>query len=70
MTATSAADLEVLMTEKEARNDRIYQWTMCLARKLLHSGAISKAQYNEFDTKMRAKYPPVFGTLFSEIPLI
>ena len=58
------------MTETEARNDRVYQWTMSLAKKLLRSGTISKDQYDEFNTNMRAKYAPVFGVLFSEVSLL
>ena len=46
-----------------------YQVTMNLFRQLLTQGVIDKEEYNKIDTKMIEKYQPVFGTLFSEIPL-
>jgi hypothetical protein len=42
---------------------------MSLARKILHDRAITERMYREFDTKMRDKYQPGFGDLFSDIRL-
>ena len=58
------------MTEEEFRNEKLYEATMNLARKMLSGGLISEAQYGIFDTKMRQKYRPVFGSLFSDIRLL
>lgn len=52
------------MTKAEARNDHIYQITMSMAKKLLDEGKISGEDYRQFDTKMQAKYRPIFGGLF------
>ena len=43
--------------------------TMAQARKMLDQGLITKAEYAEFDTKMRQKYSPIVGSLFAEIDL-
>ena len=43
--------------------------TMAQARKMLDQGLITKAEYIEFDTKMRQKYSPIVGSLFAEIDL-
>ena len=42
---------------------------MNLFRQMLKQGVINKDEYNKIDTKMLEKYRPVFGTLFSEMPL-
>ena len=57
------------MTEREFRDEKVYQVTMSLARKLLSDGAITEGDYRAFDTKMREKYQPVFGSIFSDIKL-
>lgn len=58
------------MTKKNFHNEKNYMTTMILVKKLLDNGIISKSDYAEIDTKMRAKYYPVFGTLFFDIDLI
>jgi len=55
------------MTRDEERRECLYQTTMSLARKLLSDGIISGEEYRAFDTKMKKKYSPVFGSLFSNI---
>lgn len=52
------------MSRADAGNDRAYQVTMSMARKLLSDGVLSERQYRDFDTKMQEKYRPVFGDLF------
>ena len=57
------------MENKTIEKETSYQVTMNLFRQLLKQGVIDKEEYNKVDTKMIEKYQPVFGTLFSEIPL-
>lgn len=57
------------LSEKEYRADLTYQATMSIVKKLFTDGLITETEYAEFDTKMQAKYRPIFGTLFSEYPL-
>ena len=57
------------MENKNFEREKSYQVTMNLFRQLLKQGVIDKEEYNKIDTKMIEKYQPVFGTLFSEIPL-
>lgn len=59
----------VLMTKEEFRNEKLYQTTMHLARKMLEEGIISEEEYRQIDTIFLEKYKPVFGTLFSDISL-
>jgi hypothetical protein len=53
------------MTKKDFRNEKLYQTTMHLARKMLDEGLISEEEYRRIDTIFTEKYHPVFGTLFS-----
>ncbi|MBD5536263.1 MAG: hypothetical protein HDQ99_11510 [Lachnospiraceae bacterium] len=57
------------MSKEEFRNEKLYQTTMHLARKMLEEGIISKEEYRQIDTIFLEKYKPVFGTLFSDISL-
>ena len=57
------------MNKEEGRREIIYQMTMSAAWKMLEQGLISKEEYVQFDTIMRQKYEPVFGTLYSNIDL-
>lgn len=57
------------MTKEEFRNEKLYQTTMHIARKMLSEGLISEEEYCQIDTIFIEKYKPVFGTLFSEISL-
>lgn len=58
------------MSKEEGRNEIVFQVTMTAARKLLEEGFITREQYEEFDTRMRQKYQPVFGGLFSKLNLL
>lgn len=70
MPATLTTDLGVAMVGKEDfRNEKLYQATMGMARKMLSEGLISEEEYRQIDTIFLAKYQPVFGTLFSDISL-
>ena len=54
------------MNKEEFRNEKLYQTTMHLARKMLSDGLISEDEYRQIDTIFLEKYHPVLGTLFSE----
>ena len=58
------------MNKEEGRREVLYQMTMAAARKMLKAGLISMEEYEKFDTKMRLKYEPVFGILFTDINLL
>ena len=51
------------MTDGQFRNEKLYQTTMHVCRKMLREGLISMEEYREFDTIFTEKYRPVFGTL-------
>ena len=71
MNVISLTDTKVVpaMSKEEFRNEKLYQSTMHLARKMLEDGAISEEEYCQIDTIFLEKYQPVFGTLFSDISL-
>lgn len=58
------------MTQEQGKREIVFQMTMSAARELLGKGLITEEQYVEYYTKMREKYHPIIGTLFSEIDLI
>ena len=57
------------MTEEQFRAEKLYQATMNMARRMLSQGLISEEEYCQIDTIFLEKYRPVFGTLFSAMPL-
>lgn len=59
----------VLMDKQEFRNEKLYQTTMLMARKMHSEGIISDKEYEQIDTIFRAKYSPTLGTLFADISL-
>ena len=71
MNATSPTVSKVVtaMSKEDFRNEKLYQTTMHLARKMLEEGIISEEEYRQIDTIFLEKYKPVFGTLFSDISL-
>lgn len=71
MNATSRTVSKVVtaMSKEDFRNEKLYQTTMHLARKMLEEGIISEEEYRQIDTIFLEKYKPVFGTLFSDISL-
>lgn len=58
------------MTKEQGRKEIIYQITMNIAYQMFEKGLISKEEYRKYDTKMRQKYDPIIGILFSEIDLL
>ena len=68
MPATSSIGLEVAAVSKDQlTNEKLYQATMSMVRRMLEKGLISEEEYRQIDTMFLEKYRPVFGTLFSEI---
>ncbi len=59
----------VLMDKQEFRNEKLYQTTMLMARKMHSDGIISDKEYGQIDTIFREKYHPTLGTLFADISL-
>ena len=58
-----------LMDKQEFRNEKLYQTTMIMARKMHSEGIISDKEYGQIDTIFREKYHPTLGTLFADISL-
>jgi hypothetical protein len=71
MNATSRTGSKAVaaMSKEEFRNEKLYQTTMHLARKMLEEGIISEEEYRQIDTIFLEKYKPVFGALLSDISL-
>ena len=68
MTATSGTGSEVTrMSKEQMRQEKLYQATMSMVRKMLAEGLITEEEYRQIDTMFLEKYRPLFGTLFSEI---
>lgn len=55
------------MSKEQLKNEKLYQATMSMVRRMLENGLISEEEYRQIDTMFLEKYHPVFGTLFSEI---
>ena len=55
------------MTKEEFRKEKLYQVTMCIARKMLKDGLISTDEYRRLDDIFLKKYNPVYGSIFSDI---
>lgn len=58
------------MSGEEGKREIIFQMTMSAARQMLEKGLISQEEYLQFDTRMKEKYRPIFGDLFSDIHLL
>lgn len=58
------------MSKEQMKQEKLYQITMSIAKKMLDDGLITKEEYTIIDTKMQEKYQPTFGTLFADIDLI
>ena len=55
------------VSKEQLTNEKLYQATMSMVRRMLEKGLISEEEYRQIDTMFLEKYRPVFGTLFSEI---
>jgi hypothetical protein len=58
------------MSKEQMKQEKLYQITMSIAKKMLDDGLITKEEYTIIDTKMQEKYQPTLGTLFADIDLI
>lgn len=68
MRATSGTGSEVArMSKEQMRQEKLYQVTMSMVRRMLAEGLITEEEYRQIDTMFLEKYRPLFGTLFSEI---
>ena len=68
MTATSGTGSEVArMSKEQMRQEKLYQVTMSMVRRMLAEGLITEKEYRQIDTMFLEKYRPLFGTLCSEI---
>ena len=54
------------MSKEDFKNEKLYQTTMSVAKKMLADGIISEEEYHQIDTIFLEKYRPTLGTLFSE----
>lgn len=57
------------MSDEQMKNEKLYQATMSMVRRMLEKGIISEQEYRQIDTIFLEKYRPVFGTLFSDTRL-
>ena len=51
------------MTKDQLEREKNYRISIHIAKKLLKNGTISEKEYKKIDTKLTAKYRPVFGTI-------
>ena len=58
------------MSKEAGKREIIYQMTMRTAWKMVQKEVLSREEYLDFETKMREKYRPVIGGLFSDIDLL
>ena len=61
---------DVEMSKEEGLREMTYQMVMRASWKMLQSGLLSEDEYLAFEVKMREKYRPVIGLLFSDIDLL
>lgn len=71
MVVISSIDLVVTSMNRDLDlREMTYQIIMKNMKKMLIKDLISREEYMEFDSKMREKYKPVIGPIYSEIDLI
>ena len=58
------------MSDDEFRNERLYQQTMAVFRRMLSNGLITEDEYDEIDTRTARRYAPKYGSLLAKISLI
>lgn len=68
MTAISSIGSEAArMSKEQMRQEKLYQATMSMVKRMLAEGLITEEEYRQIDTMFLEKYRPLFGTLCSEI---
>ena len=58
---------DVEISKEEGLREITYQMVMRASWKMLQSGLLSEDEYLAFEAKMREKYRPVIGLLFSDM---
>ena len=58
------------MSKEEGLREMTYQMVMRASWKMPQSGLLPENEYLAFEAKMREKYRPVIGILFSDIDLL
>ena len=58
------------MSKEEFKNEKLYQATMHIARKMFNEGLITEEEYRQIDTIFSEKYQPTLGTLFADVDLL
>ena len=58
---------DVEIGKEEGLREMTYQMVMRASWKMLQSGLLSEDEYLAFEAKMREKYRPVIGLLFSDM---
>ena len=61
---------DIEMSKEDGLREMTYQMVMRASWKMLQSGLLLEDEYLEFEAKMREKYCPVIGLLFSDIDLL
>ena len=61
---------DIEMSKEDGLREMTYQMVMRASWKMLQSGLLSEDEYLAFEAKMREKYRPVIGVLFSDIDLL
>ena len=51
------------MAKDQLEREKNYRISICMAKRLLKDGLISEKDYKKIDTKLTAKYRPVFGSI-------
>ena len=57
------------MTKEQFHNEKMYQATMGMVRRMLSEGIISEEEYQRVDKIFLEKYRPVIGTILSGMAL-
>jgi hypothetical protein len=66
-TSKSVSKAVAAMDNEVFQNEKMYQTTMHIVRKLMQDGVISEEEYRRIDAVFLKKYQPFFGSLFSDI---
>ena len=57
------------MTKEEFHNEKMYQATMGVVRRMHSEGLISQEEYARVEQVFLEKYKPLIGSIYAEIPL-
>ena len=57
------------MTREEFHNEKMYQATMGMVRRMHSEGLISQAEYGQMEQIFLEKYKPLIGTVYAGMAL-